>query len=128
MSKVIEGVIDLPSVDLRDLDTLYDLILFLQENELFNPIWKVSKEKNKIRIVYPEKNWTRIEIYNSGVVKYDNHYGFTGQEKEKLIRLINEYYPMYKKAIDILKQNDISIYSFRYDKHKEKILIEIEEI
>ena len=127
MSKGIEGVIDLPSVDLRDLNTIYDLILFLQENELFNPIWQVSKEKGKIKIVHPEKNWTWIEIYDSGIVKYDNHYGFTEEEKEKLIRLINEYYPMYKKAIDVLKQNEINAYSFHYDKEKEKILIEIEE-
>ncbi|MDM7320215.1 MAG: hypothetical protein P3W91_000635 [Fervidobacterium sp.] len=53
MSIRVEGVIDLPHVDLKDLGTLYELFLFLQENNIsvgsFNPAewFYILKDRKK---------------------------------------------------------------------------------
>ena len=128
MSKVVTGIIDLPTLDTRDQQTLYDLILFLQENEIEYTDYMVTKYDGYILIKHKTKNWSYIKIYEDGRFEIDNHYDLHELDKDYVIKLLNEYYPMFRKALDILKENNITNYKFTYDKDKEKILIEIEEV
>ncbi len=130
MSKVITGVIDLPFVNLKDTDTIYELLLFLQENGLIDKNWEIDFKENYVELKHKEKNWTWIKIYNDATIKYDNHYGITEEFKDKVLKLINEYYPMYKKTLEILENPELSQYNKKvvFDKEKEEICIEIEDL
>ncbi len=130
MSKIITGVIDLPHFDIRDLETIHELMLFLHRNKIIDlSDWGVNLGQHLIYIYHKEKGWTWIKIYDTGKIEFDNHYGITEPFKEELINRLSEYYPMYKKAIEILETPELAGYKkqLEYDKEKDKILISITE-
>lgn len=128
MSKVISGVIDLPHVDLTDINSVYETILFLQENKLFSSEWLVEKRKDCIFLKHAKLDWTWIKISTTGKIEYDNHYGVTEEAKDQLLELINKYFPMVKKTTEIIRHLNLkNNCRMTFNKEKEQILIEIIE-
>lgn len=130
MSIVVEGVIDLPMVDLKDTQTLLELLEFLHENSLLNlSKWIVQETQEGIRLTHKHRNWSWIEISKEGKIKIDEHYKETVKFKDELLSAIREYYPMFKKALEIIEieKNGLTNYRLSYDKEKEKLILEVED-
>lgn len=128
MSVVVEGVIDLPMVDLRDTQTLLELLEFLNENSLLDlSEWIVQEIQEGIRLTHKHRNWSWIEISKDGKIRLDEHYKETVKFKDELLSAIREYYPMFKKALEIIEKNKLKSYRLSYDKEKEKLILEVED-
>ncbi len=128
MSVVVEGVIDLPFVDLSDLITIKELLLFLQNEQIIDlSDWIIEADQKKLRLLHKEKAYTWIEFSQDGVLKWDEHYRETRNFKDSLLQVINEYYPMYKKAMEIIEKNNLTNYKLNYNKEEEKLVLEVED-
>lgn len=131
MSIRVEGVIDLPHVDLKDIDTLYELFLFLQENNIsvgsFNPNeWLYILKDGVLKVIHKERDWSYFE-FKDGRFFVDKHYKITEKQADDAIKAIREFYPMIRKALDVLKsvQQNAKV---GYDREREKLVIEVEEL
>ena len=126
MSVRVEGVIDLPHVDLRDTEGLYETLVFLKQNGLCEALesYAVEYAPNGIRLTHVQRSWSYVEFID-GKVYWDEHYNRTIREKDAILSAIREYYPMVKKATEILKT--VGGGKLSYDKEKECIILEVEE-
>lgn len=126
MSVKVEGVIDLPHVNLKEIADIYDFLHFMHENNIFNlSDWTISfSEKEKcLKIKHKSRSWSYVYIFDSGKVEWDAHYQETVTFKDALLSKIREYYPMYKKAMEFAEKYKAKTISF--DKEKEKIILEV---
>lgn len=130
MSVKVTGVIDLPQVSLQDIDGIYETINFLLRNEIlpFLSEYNIILSENEIKLTHKTRNWSYFIIKSDGTLEIDKHYSKTEQDKDALIIAIREYYPMIRKMNDILQKVKAKNYKTYYDKEKQSILIEIEEI
>lgn len=127
MSIVVEGVIDLPFVDLRDVMTIHELLLFLEEQGVLSlKDWDIKVQGEKLMLSHRSRNWSWIELCE-GKVRLDAHYKETEKFKDQLLDLIREFYPMYKKALEIIEKNNIKDYRLSYNKEKDRLVLEVEE-
>lgn len=136
MSIRVEGVIDLSHVDLKDLDTLYELFLFLQENNIsvgfFNPkewlyILKDGILKDGVlKVIHKERDWSYFEFHQDGRFFIDKHHTITEKQADDAVKAIREFYPMVKKALEVLKS--VPNAKLSYDREREKLVIEVEEL
>lgn len=97
MSVKVEGVIDLPHVNLKEIADIYDFLHFMHENNIFNlSDWTISfSEKEKcLKIKHKSRSWSYVYIFDSGKVEWDAHYQETVTFKDALLSKIREYYPM----------------------------------
>ncbi|MEN3034376.1 MAG: hypothetical protein ABDH18_05245 [Aquificaceae bacterium] len=126
MSIRVEGIIDLPYFDLRDIHTLQELLMFLKENELCKELkdYRVFVEGGILKLEHSKRSWSYIEISPEGRLVWDEHYRETVEEKDSILGAIREYYPMFKKALEIHLQVGGTI---RYDRERELIILEVEE-
>lgn len=126
MSVRVEGVLDLPHVDLRDMSTLHELLLFLKEHGICEELkdYAVFVKSGALRIEHTERDWSYVEITEDGRIFWDEHHEKTVEEKDAILSAIREYYPMFKKAMQIHSQVGGVI---RYDKEKDTIILEVEE-
>ena len=131
MSIRVEGVIDLPHVDLKELETLYELFLFLQENNIivgsFNPNeWLYVLKDGALKVIHKERDWSYFE-FKDGQFFIDKHHTITEKNADDALKAIREFYPMVKKALEVLKSVPNAA-KISYDKEKEKLVIEVEEL
>jgi len=131
MSIRVEGVIDLPHVDLKDLDTLYELFLFLQENNIsvgsFNPKeWLYILKDGVMKVIHKERAWSYFEFHQDGRFFIDKHHTMTEKQADDAVKAIREFYPMVKKALEVLKS--VPNAKLSYDREREKLVIEVEEL
>lgn len=126
MSVKVEGVLDLPHVDLRDLETLQELLLFIKENDLCEELkdYRITYRRGVLRVEHGKRNWSYFEIRSDGRIAWDEHYEETTKEKNAILDAIREFYPMFKKAMEIHKKVGGVM---RYDKEEEKIILEVVE-
>lgn len=126
MSVKVEGVIDLPHVDLRDMVRIYELMHFALEQELWEELkdWDISLTEDKIVFTHKTRNWSYVQVHKDGTVVWDKHYKETTAFKDKLIAFISEYYPMFKKALSIAEKYNAKM---SYDKEKERIILEVQD-
>ncbi|MCS7263060.1 MAG: hypothetical protein NZ560_06595 [Aquificaceae bacterium] len=126
MSVRVEGVIDLPHVDLADTEGLYETFLFLREHRLCKELQDYAAEyaPNRVRLTHVRRAWSYVEFID-GKVCWDEHYKQTVKEKDAILKALREYYPMVKKATEILKT--VGSGKLSYDKEKECIVLEVEE-
>lgn len=131
MSIRVEGVIDLPCVDLKDLETLYELFLFLRENNIiagsFNPEeWLYTLKDGVLKVIHKERSWSYFEFHSNGRFFIDKHHAITEKQADDAIKAIREFYPMVKKALEVLRS--VPNAKLSYDREKEKLIIEVEEL
>ena len=122
MSKTITGVIDMPFVNFSDLDTIEELLEFLIEEGILNlSVTTLSRHEQYIKIKEGIYHW--LEIHSNGTIKFDDMYE---KRKNEILDAIQEYYPQFKTAKDIIEENHIREYKMHMDKEKEELLVEVE--
>lgn len=129
MSKVVRGVVDLPHVDLRDTDGVYETILFLIEQNLLSEYFQKAKiDLTPKGIALSWRQWEYIIITPDGHILYDDHYGTMEEAKKILLDKINEFYPPVKKLMDVLSEAgvDTKKANVQWDREKEEIVVELE--
>ncbi len=127
MSIVVEGVIELPFLDLTDTEGIREVLTLLQDQGLLDlSEWHVEVGNGYIKLTHKERAWSWIEI-REGKVRLDEHYKETVKFKDHLLSVLREYYPMFRKALDIIHKNQITNYTLRFDKEKEKLILEVED-
>ncbi len=105
MSVIVEGVVDLPFTDLTDTITIKDLLYFLHENGVIElQDWLIEEEGEKIMLTHKSRRYSWIELSKDGRIRLDKHYRETETFKDRLLQVINEYYPSYKKALEIIEK------------------------
>lgn len=126
MSVRVEGLLDLPHADLSDVQTLHELLLFLKEHELCQELkdYKILFREGNLRIEHTQRDWSYLEISPEGKLFWDEHHKKTVEEKDAILRALREYYPMFRKALEI--QAEVGGL-MRYDKQRECIVLEVEE-
>ncbi|MEM2695604.1 MAG: hypothetical protein QXU09_01560 [Thermoproteota archaeon] len=126
MSVKVEGVIDLPHVDLRDMVSIYELMHFALEQDLWEELkdWSISLTEDKVVFTHKSRSWSYVEVHKDGTVVWDKHYKETTSFKDKLISFISEYYPMFKKALSIASKYNAKM---SYDKERERIILEVQD-
>ena len=56
----------------------------------------------------------------------DKHYTITEKQADDAVKAIREFYPMVKKALEVLKS--VPNAKLSYDREREKLVIEVEEL
>lgn len=130
MSVKVTGVIDLPQVNLSDIDGIYETINFLLQNEILSFLteYEITYSLNEIKFTHKTRSWSYFIIKSNGTLEIDKHFSKTEEDKEALLMAIRQYYPMLRKMSDILQKVKTKKYQTHYDKEKDAILIEIEEV
>ncbi|MFN3263283.1 MAG: hypothetical protein ACK42C_00095 [Aquificaceae bacterium] len=125
MSVKVQGVIDLPHVDLRDFEVLQELLFFLYEEGLIDlSEWSIYKDGDTLRLTHKTRAWSYIHINSIGTVEWDAHYKETTAFKDKLLKTIGEYYPAFKKAYSIAQKYKAKL---SLSEDKEKIILEVQD-
>jgi hypothetical protein len=125
MSVVVEGVCDLPFLDFSDTEGLYEILTLLHEHKLIDLTgWAIEVQENCLYLENILRKWSWIKITQTGF-QYDKHYVETEEFALNLLDCLNKYYPMFKKALNIISQHNIKHYNLSFDKEKEKILLEV---
>lgn len=128
MSVKVVGYIDMPELDLRKVADIYEITIFLLENDIlpFLNEYDIVVDENSIKFTHKRRNWSYFIIRSDGTIEYDKHYERTVLDKDELLKAIRTYFPMFKKAKEILAKLNSKGKTY-YDEKEECIVIEMDE-